>query len=272
MPFVTSTDGTRLFVTDWGSGSPVVFVHGGQLGSDMWEYQIPALVEAGYRCIAYDRRGCGRSDHPGHGYDYGTFADDLAAVMDGLDLDAASLVGHSNGCGDIVRYLARHGDARTVRIALVAPTTPFLLITDDNPAGVDAAALEAIVAAIREDRPRYFAEYAPAFFGVALPGVDVSPDLIDWGVRLALRASPMATIAMTRAFPATDLRPDLRAVRVPTLVLHALHDATAPFGLCGRPTADLVPGSRLEVYETGHGVFITEKERLNRDLAAFFAA
>jgi pimeloyl-ACP methyl ester carboxylesterase len=268
MPYVSATDDTQLFVTDWGSGPPVVFVHGGQLGGDMWEQQVPALLDAGCRCLTYDRRGCGRSDQPGSGYDYDTFADDLASVLDALDLREATLVGHSNGCGDIVRYLSRHGAGQVARIALVAPTTPFLLRTDDNPDGVPAEVFEAIVAAMQQDRPAYFAAYAPTFFGADFPGVSVSRELVDWGVRLALRSSPLATAAMTRTFPATDLRPDLRTVGVPTLVVHGKHDATAPFGLCGQATADLIPGARLEAYATGHGLFVTEAERLNRDLVA----
>ena len=269
MQFVATGDGTSLFYKDWGTGEPVVFVHGGQLGADMWEYQMTPLAGQGLRCIAYDRRGCGRSSQPGHGYDVDTLADDLAAVIERLDLRAVTLVGHSNGGGDIARYLSRHGADRVVRAVLVGSTTPFLLKTEDNPDGVDKSAFDETVAALSTDRPRFFAAGAPPFFGVGLPNVSVSPEMVQWGVGLALRASPLATIAMTRTFAETDFRPDMESFTVPTLVIHGAGDAFAPLDLCGRKTAQAIPGSRLEVYDSGHGLFITEKERLNRDLLAF---
>ena len=272
MPFVVTGDGTSLFFKDWGKGRPVVFVHGGQVGADMWEYQMTALTEEGLRCVAYDRRGCGRSSQPGHGYDYDALADDLAAVLERFDLRDATLVGHSMGCGDIARYLSRHGAGRVARVALVAPMTPFLLKTADNPSGLDRSVVDGIVAGLAADRPRSLTAAAGPFFGVGLPNVAVSPELVQWGIGLALRASPKATIEMTRTTFETDLRPDLGAFTVPTLVVHGAADETAPIALTGRKTAALVPGSRLEVYDTGHGLFITEKERLNRDLLAFVTA
>lgn len=270
MPFVQTNDGTNLSYRDWGSGAPVVFVHGGQLGADMWEYQAVPLAERGLRCVAYDRRGCGGSDQPWGGYDYDTLADDLAALLDRLDLRGVALVGHSMGCGDTARYLSRHGTDRVARVALVAPTLPFLLKTADNPGGLDAGAIDAIVAPLREDRPRALAAGAVPFFGSG--GATVSDELMAWGVALALRASPRATIAMTRTGFETDLRPDLAAFAVPTLVVHGADDLTAPLDRCGRPTAAAIAGARLGVYETGHGLFVTERERLNRDLLAFAAA
>ncbi len=269
MPYVMTRDGTSLFYNDWGTGQPVVFVHGGQLGADMWEYQLLDLVDHGLRCIAYDRRGCGRSDQPWHGYDIDTLADDLAALVDQLDLHDVTLVGHSNGCGDIARYLSRHGVSRIARAALIAPTTPFLLKTADNPDGVDQNDFDETIAQLSRDRPHFFAASAPAFLGVGLPNVSVSPALVQWGVGLALQASPRATIAMTRTFAETDFRPDMAAFTVPTLVIHGVGDQFAPLELCGRKTAELIPGVRLAVYATGHGLFLTEKARLNGDLLAF---
>jgi pimeloyl-ACP methyl ester carboxylesterase len=268
-PLVETADGTRLFYKDWGTGAPLVFVHGGQLGADMWEYQMTPLVGEGLRCIAYDRRGCGRSSQPGHGYDVDTLADDLAALLAQLDLRGVTLVGHSNGCGDIARYLSRHGADRVARAVLVAPTTPFLLKTADNPNGLDMNVFEATIAELINDRPRFLTSFAPIFFSVGLPGVAVSPELAQWGVELALQASPLATIAMTRTFAETDFRPDMRAFTMPTLVIHPAGDQVAPLELCGRRTARAIAGSRLEVYDTGHGLFITEKERLNRELLDF---
>jgi pimeloyl-ACP methyl ester carboxylesterase len=270
MPFLDTSDRTRLYYKDWGTGKPLVFIHGGQLGADMWEYQMPYLTSQGRRCIAYDRRGCGRSDQPWHGYDYDTFSDDLAALIEHLDLGEVTLVGYSNGAGEVARYLSRHGAGRIARAALVAPTTPFLLRTADNPEGVDKSVFDDMVAELSKDRPHYFAVTAPSFFGVGLPDVSVSPELMQWGVGLALQASPKATIDITRAFSETDFRPDMCAVTVPTLIIHGDADQTVPFEVSGRKTAQAIPVSQLKVYEgAAHGLFITHKDRLNQDLLAF---
>lgn len=266
MAFIETRDGANLYVKTWGAGEPLLFVHGGQLGADMWEYQMVPLAERGLRCVAYDRRGCGRSDQPGHGYDFDTLGDDLAAVIAGLDLRQVTLVGHSMGCADIARYLSRHGADRVKRVALIAPTTPYLLKAKDNPGGIDLSLIEASIAALRADRPAFVTALAGPFFGVGLPDVSVSPELIRWGIDLALRSSPLATIEMTRNHAATDFRPDMPAFTMPTLIIHGIADQTAPFDLCGKRTAEAIPGSHLETYETGHGLFVTERERLNRDL------
>ncbi len=273
MPFVETLDRTSLFYNDWGTGKPVVLVHGWSMGADMWEYQMTHLVSRGLRCVAHDRRGCGRSDQPGHGYDYDTFADDLAALIEHLDLHEVTLVGHSMGGAEVARYLSRHGAGRVARAALVAPTTPFLLKTADNPDGVDKSAFDDMVAGLNTDRPHYLAALAPAFFGVGLPNVSVSPEIMQWGVGLFHRASPKATIDMVRAFSETDLRPDMRAFTIPTLIVHGDSDQIVPFEVSGRRTAEAVPDSRLEVYEgASHGLFFTHKDRLNGDLLAFVGA
>ncbi len=272
MAEITTKDGTKLAVLDWGTGDPVLFVHGGQLGAAMWEYQMVPLLEEGIRCIAYDRRGCGGSDRPGSGYDFDTLADDLAAVIDALDLQRVALVGHSMGCADIARYLSRHGAARVGKAVLIAPTTPFLLRTEDNPHGIDRATIEATIAALRTDRPALIAALAGPFFGLGQPGVEVSDELVRWGINLALQASPLATIEMTRNHMATDFRPDMAAFSMPTRVMHGIADQSAPFALCGQATADAIPGSTLLTYDTGHGLFVTERDRLNTDLLAFLQA
>lgn len=268
-PFVEVPQGVRIFFRDWGAGRPVVFCHGGILGADMWEYQMTAFAAAGLRCVAHDRRGCARSSHPGRGYDFDTFADDLAALLERLDLREVTLVGHSMGCGEIARYLARHGAGRVRRAVLVATTTPFLLKTADNPEGIDRAVFDRMHAAAAADRPRFTALAAGPFFGEGTAGAAVSEELVRWGVGLALQACPVATLDTIRAFSETDFRPDLRAFTIPTLVIHGRADQGAPLALTGARTARLIPGSRLEVYDTAHGLFITERERLNRDLAAF---
>ena len=267
--WITSADGSTLHALDWGNGSPVVFVHGGQLGAAMWEHQMLPLANAGLRCIAYDRRGCGRSGHPWLGYDADTLAHDLAAVIDHFDLHGATLVGHSQGCANIARYLARHGAGRVARSVLIAPTTPYLLKTADNPAGIDGAVIERMIAALPEDRPRVTTELAAPFFGIGSLNVDVSPELVQWGIGLALQASPRTVVEMTRTFAQTDFRSDMRAFDMPTLVIHGVADQSAPYALGGQGTAALIPGSELKAYDTGHGLFITEKDRLNGDLLTF---
>lgn len=265
MPFLETDDHTAIHYTDWGRGRPVVFIHGWGVGGDMWEYQTTPLSDAGLRCIAYDRRGCGRSSQPGSGYDFDTLADDLATLLDRLDLRDVTLVAHSMGGGEVARYLARHGAGRVAGTVLVGATTPFLLKTADNPDGVDGAAFDAMVEALAVDRPAYLTALAPVFFG---PGV--SPEMLRWGVDLSLRASGKAMIAMVRTLSETDLRPDLRAFTVPTLVIHGSADQIVPFEVSGRRTAAAIQGCRLSVYEgASHGLFVTEMARLNAELLAF---
>jgi non-heme chloroperoxidase len=265
MPYIEANDHTRLHYNDWGAGDPVVFLHGWVLGADIWEYQMVPLAQAGMRCIAIDRRGCGRSDQPATGYDYDTFAADLAALIEGLDLRNVTLVAHSMGGGEIARYASNHGLDRVARAVFIATTTPCLLQVPDNPAGVPKEYFDEMIAQLTEDRPRYLAQAAPGFFG----SNSVSHELVQWGVGLALRASPLATTEMIRAMSETDFRTDLKAVDVPALVIHGKADVGAPLELTGKPTAAAVPGSRLELYETGHGLFLTEKQRLNAELLAF---
>lgn len=271
---VETRDATTLAVLDWGAreAESVLFVHGGQLGAAMWEYQMLPLSAQGFRCIAYDRRGCGRSDHPGHGYDFDTLGDDLAAVIESLDARDVALVGHSMGCADITRYLSRHGAERVRKAVLIAPTTPFLLQAANNPDGVPMAMIDGTIAALLADRPALIAALAGPFFGLGQPGVEVSDELVRWGINLALQASPLATIEMTRNHMVTDFRPDMLAFTMPTLVIHGIADQSAPFALCGQATADAIPGSTLLTYDTGHGLFITERERLNADMASFIQA
>ena len=271
-PFITTDDGCNLFYRDWGSGPPVVFLHGWGLGCDMWEYQMPWLADRGARCIAYDARGCGRSDDPGYGYDFDRLADDLAAVVERLDLADVTLVAHSMAAGTVARYLTRHGAARIRRVVLVAPTTPYLMKADDNPGGVDRAAFDFTCDQLARDRAAFLAAGAAAFFGAGSEQSPVSPAIVEWGVGLAMRASPRATLAYVRTFSETDLRADLASFTMPTLVIQGDADMSTPLELTGRPTANAIAGSRLTVYEgAAHGLFFTEKERLNRDILEFLS-
>jgi pimeloyl-ACP methyl ester carboxylesterase len=247
-----------------------VFVASAWLSSRMWEFQMPDLVARGLRCIAYDRRGHGRSDWTWDGYNYDTLADDLAALLDHLDLHDVTLVGHSMGGGEVIRYLTRYGTKRVGRIALVAATAPFPMKTADNPAAIDRELMEADLAARTADRPRWFAENADGFFGIGLPGISVSPELVQHVIRQCLDCSPRAASAFFLAGFTTDFRAELQAITAPTLVIHGDHDVQAPIALCGRRTADLVPDNTFKVYENAaHGLFITHAARLNEDLLGF---
>lgn len=273
MAFIETGDGTRLYVKDWGSGRPVVLIHGWPLDADMWEYQQPALTEAGFRTVAYDRRGFGRSDQPWTGYDYDTFADDLKAVLDRLDLQDVALVGFSMGGGEIARYMARHGGARVAKAVLVSAVPPYLLKTADNPDGVDRSVFDGMIAGLKTDRPHFLANFAKTFFGVGVFSSPSSNELIAWTGNLAMLASPKATVACVRAFGETDFRADLAHIKVPTLVIHGDADQTVPVDISGRAAAAAIPGARFIAYEDApHAVPFTHAERLTADLIDFLRA
>jgi len=267
---VETRDGTSLFCKDWGTGKPAVFVAPWALNSDWWEYQMAYLAGQGLRCVAYDRRGHGRSSQPGHGYDFDTLADDLAAVIERLGERDVTLVGHSMGTGEIVRYLSRHRAAgRISRTVLIAPITPFTLKTADNPDGVDRSVLEVGRVALSKDRPARIAEAAPAFFGA--PKNPVSAAMMEWWTDMIVhQCSLRVMLDLHRVFTETDFRPDLRTITVPTLIIHGDSDTSTPLDFTGRRTARLIAGSQLKVYEgAAHGLPITHMERLNADLLDF---
>jgi pimeloyl-ACP methyl ester carboxylesterase len=270
MPHFTTTDGTRLAYEDHdmgaGDGEPIVFVASWVLDADMWEYQIPFFAERGYRCIALDRRGHGRSDRPSTGYDIDTTADDLAALLEHLDLSGVTLVGHSFGGAEVARYLARHGEDRVARVAFVSAVVPFLKQAEDNPDGLPEAALDAVLGQLRTDRPKWFARQAQVWYATHL-GNEVSPALIDWTLGKCLSASPWATTQLFRSMFHADHRAGLREITVPSLVVHGAADTSAPVELTGRRTAQLVQGCRYVEYPTaGHGLFVTHAEQLNAEL------
>jgi non-heme chloroperoxidase len=270
MPFLETGDRTQLFYTDAGSGAPVVFIASAWLNSRMWDFQVPALVERGLRCITYDRRGHGRSDWPWDGYDYDTLADDLAVLLKRLDVRDATLVGHSMGGGEVVRYLTRHGAERVARIALVSATTPFPMKTADNPDAIDRVLMEADLAMRTADRPKWFADNAAGFFGAGLPGTSVSPEFADYMIRQCLDCSARAAAALFLTGFTCDLRAEMQAITVPTLIIHGDHDAQAPLDICGRKAARLIPDNTFIVYENAaHGLFVTHADRLTDDLSAF---
>ena len=269
MPYIESSDQTSLFVTEWGSGPPVVFTHAWGLRSDQWDYQIPALADAGLRCVLYDRRGHGRSDRPASGYDFDTLADDLAAVIDHFDLRDVTLIGHSLGTRELVRYLTRHGDARITRMVLVAPTTPQLRRSAENPDGWDPAMLDANYAAVAANVPQWCASFEAAgpYFGSS-PGS--SPGLVDWTIRMIVDTPLRVLLKTLQLNTNVNMAGELQKIQVPTLVLHGDQDASAPIQLTGRKTADLLSDAALRVYPgAGHGLYASDHQAVNADILRF---
>lgn len=271
MPTVETRDGTKLYVKDWGSGPAVVLIHGWPLSSDSWDPQAFALANAGYRVIAYDRRGFGRSDQPWSGYDYDTLADDLADVMEACGVTSgATLVGFSMGGGEVARYLSRHGGKGVAKAVLVGSVVPYMLQTDDNPHGVPRAQLEDITRQIEADRPKFMANFLDQFFGVGFITSPVSEERLHWAWNLTQQAGLKPTLACAEAFAFTDFRPDLAAFTVPTLVIHGTSDDTVPIAATGRAAAAAIPGATLIEYDDApHGLFATDQDRLTDDLLAF---
>ena len=270
MPTIKTRDDVSLFYKDWGTGKPVVFIHGWPVNADMWEYQMGPLARHGLRCIAYDRRGFGRSEQPIGGYDYDTFADDLAALLDGLDLHDVTLVGFSMGGGEIARYLSRHGTARIGKAVLVSSVVPLLLKTADHPDGADRSVFDQMVSGLASDRPHFLATFGKLFYGVGLLTSPVSSEVLDWTLWMAMQASPIATTDCVRAFSETDFRPDLAAFTIPTLVIHGDADTTVPAAITGKAAAAGIAGSIYKEYPGApHGLFMTEKDRLAADLLEF---
>ena len=265
-PFVATRDGTQLFFRDWGNGAPLVFVSGWALTSDCWAYQMAPLSESGLRCIAYDRRGHGRSSDPGRGFDYDTLADDLAALLEALDLKDVTLVAHSMAGGEAVRYLSRHGSKRVARVALIGATLPFLTKTADNPDGIDPAVFEnGRRNVLMRDFPKALRDNMRPFVVT-----ETSDALLEWVAGHMLRCSMKALVECNRALTSTDFRPELAKLSVPTLIVHGDRDVSAPLAITGRKTAALLPHATMKIYEGApHGLFLTHAERLNKDLQEF---
>ena len=270
MNYVTTPDKTCLYVKDWGSGRPVILMHGWPLSADSWDDQALAIANAGYRVIAYDRRGFGRSSQPWSGYDYDTLADDLAAVIEQTGAQEAVLAGFSMAGGEVARYMSRHDGKSVVKAALVSSVVPFMLKTDSNPDGTDAAVFDTITQGIEQDRAQFFAGFFKDFYGVGLLSSPVSDELLQWSWTMAMQASLKATLACAKSFATTDFRPDLSAFSVPTLIIHGTSDKTVPIDAAGRAAARGIANSTLLEYDGApHGLFATDKERMTQDLLAF---
>ena len=282
MPFVTTRDGVSLFYKDWsaatGSGGGdrrrVYLVHGWPLSADTWDHLAMHLVGLGFRVIAHDRRGFGRSAQPFGGYDYDTFADDLAAVMTatGGDADDAGsvLIGFSMGGGEVARYMSRHRGRGVAGCGLIASVVPMMAKTDDHPDGVDPAMFEQIKQTIVADRPAFLQNFFKDFYGVGWMSSPVSDAYLDWSRQVAMSASLPATVACVDAFGHTDFRTDLPSIAVPTLVIHGGKDDIVPIDISGRAAAAAIADATWISYDDGpHGLFATHPDRLRDDVAAF---
>ena len=271
MPFVTTTDGTQIYYKDWGEGRPVVLSHGWPLNSDSWEAQQLFLAEHGYRAIAHDRRGHGRSTQTWNGNEMDTYADDLAALIEALDLRDVTLVGFSTGGGEVARYIGRHGTARIAQAVLVSAVPPFMLHTDDNPGGVPIEVFDGIRAGSAADRSQLYRDLADGpFFGLNRPGASVSQGTREAFWRQGLQAGHRNAYESIAAFSATDFRADLDAFDVPTLVVHGDDDQVVPFEVGGKASAARIKGATLTVYAGApHGITDTHKQQLSDDLLTF---
>lgn len=268
---IVTKDGTQLYYKDWGTGQPIVFSHGWPLNSDSWEAQMLFLANKGYRCVAHDRRGHGRSSQPWGGHEMNTYADDLATVMDKLDLKKAVMVGFSTGGGEVARYIGRHGTKRVAGIALVSAVPPLMLKTAANPGGLPIEAFDGIRSGELANRSQLYKDIASGpFFGFNRPGAKVSQGLIDSFWAQGVQAGHKATYDCIKAFSETDFTEDLKKFNVPTLVLHGEDDQIVPIDAAGRSSAKLVKHAKLIVYPGApHGLTDTHKEMLNADLLAF---
>jgi pimeloyl-ACP methyl ester carboxylesterase len=265
-PFIAGADGNWLFYRDWGhgggqgkpQGKSIVFCHPWGLNSEIWEYQLIALSEQGVRCVAYDRRGHGRSEDPGHGYDFGTLAADLAAVIEQLDLRDVTLVGYSMGSAEAIHYVSHYGKDRIARLVLTSPVAPFR---------EDRSMFDGLIAGLKKDRPATLAGGLPFFLG---RDSQASPAMTQWVLDQFLTASPKASIECTRSIASTDHRALLGGLKVPVLIIQGDHDELAPLERTRRMLVEAIPGSELRVYEGApHGIALTHRDRFTHDLLGF---
>ncbi len=275
MHFLTTTDTKtgeeiKLAYSDYGKGKPVVLIHGWPLSREMWEYQLNDLIENGSRVIKYDRRGFGNSSKPWDGYDYDSLAADLHALMEGLNLTEATLIGFSMGGGEVARYLNQYGDKRVARVVLISTVLPYLLKTRDNPEGVDESVFKEMMEQMKDDRIDFLDSFGKQFFGVNIISHPVSTPFLEYNRMLASMATARSTMQCASSFARTDFRNDLKAIKVPTLIIHGSADKTVPIKASSDRTVSLIPGSQYLVYDGApHGLYYTHRKQLNFDLINF---
>jgi non-heme chloroperoxidase len=270
MGTITTKDGTEIYYKDWGKGPTVVLCHGWPLNADSWEDQALFLAEHGYRVIAHDRRGFGRSSQPWGGYEYDTFSDDLATLFQVLNLKEAALFGFSMGGGEVARYIGRHGTSKLSKAGLIAAVPPLMLQTANNPGGTPLAAFDGIRAGVRSDRSQFFKNVSHAFFGANREGAKVSQGTLDWFWFMAMQASIKGTLDCIKAFSETDFTDDLKKFDRPTLIIHGDDDQIVPIGAAGVASAKIIKNATLKIYPGApHGLTITQKDKVNADLLTF---
>ncbi|WP_337964672.1 alpha/beta hydrolase [uncultured Flavobacterium sp.] len=268
--YIETDKNVKLYVKDYGKGKPVILIHGWPLSNEMWEYQIDFLVQNNYRVIAYDRRGFGKSSQPYEGYDYDTLTDDLKEIIEQLQLENVTLVGFSMGGGEVVRYFSRYGGKGVTKAALISSIVPFLLKTDDNPEGRPKEKSEATAVSINEDRIGFLDNFGKIFFGVNIINKPLSTPLLEHYRNLCAVASPRATLQCAESLNYTDFRDELQTIKVPTLIIHGTDDKNVPIEVSSEKTAKAIKNNTFIVYEGApHGLFYTEKDKLNKDLLEF---
>ena len=268
---ITTADGTEIYYKDWGSGQPVVFSHGWPLSADAWEDQMMFLASRGYRCIAHDRRGHGRSSQPWNGNDMDTYADDLAALAEALDLRNAVHVGHSTGGGEVARYIGRHGTKRVAKAVLISAIPPLTLKTPANPIGLPIDVFDQLRAAVQADRSQFWKDLSAPFYGANRPGANVSQGLRDAFWLQSMICGIKGAYDCIKVFSETDLTEDLKKFDVPTLIIHGDDDQIVPIADSALLSAKIVKGATLKIYKGApHGLPSTRKDELNADLLTFF--
>jgi pimeloyl-ACP methyl ester carboxylesterase len=269
MPIITTSTDTQLYVKQWGTGRPVILLHGWPLSSDMWDHHAMKLAEAGYCAIAYDRRGFGRSSQPWSGYDYDTLADDLASVIEQTGARDAMLVGFSMGGGEVARYMSRHAGKGVSQAVLVSSVVPYMLVTPDNVDGTAPEVFDKLTAALTHDRAKFYGHFFKDFYGFKILHT-VSSEVLEWTRSVAMQASLPATLACVKSFSTTDFRPDLASFKVPTLIIHGNDDQIVPIYAAGRAAAKRIANSTLIEYDGApHAIPVTHRDRLMLDLLEF---